>query len=537
MFVGAGQSDVAGVSEATIGAKAYHLMRLDRLGLRVPPAIVFGTALCREFHAAGGRLPPGFRGLLKAQLRRLESVTGRHFGSARLPLLLAVRSGAAASMPGMLETVLDVGLNAETVHGLIRSTGNPRLAWDAWRRLIEGYAEVVDRVPPAPFAQARAEAVQAGQVASVRELDALALRALVGRYLALYEELTGSAFPRDPVAQLEAAVAAVFGSWRSERAREFRRQHGIDEASGTAVTAQAMVFGNQGGRSGAGVGFTRDPATGAAEPYIDFLFNAQGEDVVAGRQAAHGAQALRARLPAVAREIEILCRRLEAEYGDMQDFEFTVEEGVLWLLQTRAGKRTPWAALRIAVELVQEGLATPAQALARLDGLDLAAIERRHLRVPEGVAPLARGTPASVGVAIGRIALDAGQAAAFAAAGDPVVLVRETTSTEDIAAMAVAAGILTGSGGRTAHAAVVAREMGITCVVGCPGLALDARARYLVLGGARLAEGDWISLDGETGEVHAGRLDCTRERPEAALATVRGWTAAGAAAPALTARR
>ncbi len=506
-----------------VGFKAYTLIQMARAGLPVPPGFVIGTGLCRRFLEGDGKLPDGLAEQVADHIRRLESATGTVFGGARRPLLVSVRSGAAVSMPGMMETLLNVGLNETTLRGLIRATGNPRLAWDCWRRLIQQYAEVVLGARPDRFRRAIAEQVAAEALDGPAELDTDALQALARTLLSELRALTGHDLPRDPMAQLLAAIAAVMRSWTSDRAAVWRRLNRIDDRAGTAVTVQAMVYGNAGGTSGSGVGFTRDPATGEDRLYLDFLFNAQGEDVVSGRYAAVDAERLGRVLPAVRAELGRVKDVLERRFGDMQDFEFTVQDGRLYLLQTRAGKRTPWAALRIAVDLVRQGIIESAAALDRLSGLDLDAIERVRLDAPPGAQPVARAIPAGLGVAVGAAAFDAERARRLAEAGTPVILVRPDMAADDIAGLAAAEGVLTATGARTSHAAVVARQLGKVCLVGCAGLSVDPAARRATLSGRPLAEGEYLSLDGDTGEIFPGRLPVRREKPSDALAEIARW--------------
>jgi pyruvate,orthophosphate dikinase len=502
-----------------VGNKAWNLMRLAQAGLPVPPAFVLPTSWrLREGPAREAAL----RQALTDGIARLEIATGLKFGAARRPLLVSVRSGAAASMPGMMETVLDVGLNGETVEALIRLTGNPRLAWDSYRRLVQGYAEVVAELPTAPFDALVAAALEQGEASSERELDHRSLRALTLAMLDCYRALTGSDFPADPREQLVSAATAVFRSWDAPKAVSYRRLNGIGEEGGTAVTVQSMVFGNAGGASGSGVGFTRNPATGAPEFYYDFQFDGQGEDVVAGRQRLGDRDRLRAALPAVFARLTGICRELEALFRDAQDFEFTIQSGTLFLLQTRRAKRTDWAALTIAVDMVAEGLLTPAEALERLAGIDLEAVVRTSLKEPLP-PPLAEALAAGVGVAIGAIALDADAVKRLVAAGAPAILVRRDTATTDIEGMALAVGILTASGGRTSHAAVVARQLGKVCLVACPGLEIDLEKRQCRIGGTIFDEGDFLSLDGNAGAVYPGRLVPLTERPERALNAIAEW--------------
>jgi pyruvate,orthophosphate dikinase len=378
--------------------------------------------------------------------------------------------------------------------------------------------------PPAPFDHLEQTHLASSGVSSLRDLDPLSMRDLARASAGLARALSGAALPVDAEGQLEAAIAAVFQSWSSPRARDYRRLTGVAEDTGTAVVVQAMVFGNAGGTSGSGVGFTRDPSTGADELYVDFLFAAQGEDVVSGRHAVAGVAGLADVLPAVHAELLGAKARLEAEFHDMQDFEFTVQDGRLYFLQTRAGKRTAWAALRIAVDMVASGLASPREALDQLQSCDLEGIERVQLDVPDTVTPLATAVGAGMGVASGAVVFDVERARARSAT-EPVILVRREIATDDVAGIAAAAGVLTSAGGRTSHAAVVARHLGRVCLVGCADLRVDAARRRCTLGARTLAEGEVITLDGETGKVYAGRLPVTRERPTAALAEVERWRA------------
>ncbi len=510
-----------------VGGKAWHLTRMANAGLPVPAGFVLTTEWYRALRA-GTEDDGSLRRALAGGISRLEAATGLGFGSARRPLLVSVRSGAAVSMPGMLETVLDVGLTPHTVDGLVRLTGNPRLAWDSFRRLVEGYAEVVAGLPTAPFDALLQEILAAEQEDAAQHLDHRALRRLTLAMLDRYRALANSEFPADPLDQLSAAASAVFRSWDAPKAVTYRRLNGLDDAAGTAVTVQTMVFGNAGGASGAGVGFTRDPASGEPRRYLDFCFNGQGEDVVAGRQSLADSDRLRRELPNVHARLEADRRVLETLFADAQDFEFTVQDNILYLLQTRAAKRTPWASLRIAVDMVAEGLLSPQQALARLEGIDLAAVALTRFAEPLP-APLAHATVAGIGVVDGPIALDAAAAARLAAAGTPAILVRPETVTEDIAGLAQAAGILTATGSRTAHAAVVARQLGKVCLVGCRELTFDLPRRVCRIGERTLAEGDLISLDGNLGAIYPGVLPIVTLRPERELAIVAGWRGAKAA--------
>jgi pyruvate,orthophosphate dikinase len=419
--------------------------------------------------------------------------------------------------------VLNVGLNDTSVQGLVRMSGNARLAWDSYRRLAAAYANVVHGCPLAPFDALARGYLRPRLFPSLQDLDGISMRALARDTLELARATPGAGLPQDPMRQLTRCVAAVFRSWRSDKARSYRRLNGLDDDAGTAVTVQAMVFGNAGGTSGSGVGFTRDPSTGANALYLDFLFNSQGEDVVSGRRAVTDGERLATLLPDVHARLLNVKSRLEAEFGDLQDFEFTVQDGELFLLQTRAGKRTPWAALKVAVDLVDEGLIDVPTALARIRDLDLDAISSVRLADADPRAALASATPASIGAASGVAVLESGRARRVAAGGAPVILVREDIATEDIDGMAAAAGVLTARGGRTSHAAVVARQMGKVCLVGCGTLSIDESGKSCRIGETRVREGEWLSLDGNDGRVFSGQREVLRERPSALLARVAKW--------------
>ena len=511
------------------GSKAAQLWRMVQLGLDVPPAFVMPTTLCNAVNARkSAALEKLQRGLAKG-IAWLEEMTGRRFGDSRSPLLVSVRSGAAVSMPGMLETILDIGLNDETVHGLIRMSGNPRVAFDSYRRLIQNYADVVDGVPAAKFDQRLNDMMKREGVLTETELDPEALERLSGEFHELTLHIAGRALPDDPYEQLRASATAVYRSWESARAREYRKLNRFGEMSGTAVTVQAMVFGNSGECSGSGVAFSRNPATGANELYIDFLFDAQGEDVVSGRRTPANATQLEARLPQIARQLADGVRRIEREFRYIQDVEFTVENGRLYFLQSRAAKCTPRAALRIAVDMVQEGVIDVATALARLADIDVGMLG--IARFTEPAPTIAAAIPASPGVASGRVVFDSRRAKELASTGDPVILVRPDTSTEDVGGVAVSAGVLTAVGGRTAHAAVIARELGKVCLVGCRTLAIDEQRREARIGDAYIRDGDWLSLDGDTGDVTLGKRAIVTAQPPG-LAEVERWRAQMTHSPA-----
>jgi len=515
-LIGCG-GDLAVRGEATaqsMGFKAWNLLRMAQLTLPVPAAFVIGTHYCADPGARGGMAGAD---LWRAGLGALERSTGQVLGDARRPLLLSVRSGAPVSMPGMMDTLLNIGLCDATVQGLMRQTGNPRLVWDAYRRLVASYGEVVAGLPVGLFDDV-ATALFEGR--DERELDFADLRSLTQRFLEVFSRGAGQPFPQDPAEQLGGAIEAVFASWQSSKAREYRRLNRIDDAVGTAVTVQSMVFGNAGGESGAGVGFTRDPATGEPALWVDFLFNAQGEDVVSGRRSANGHDGLATVLPQVWLELSEAAQQLEHAFGDMQDFEFTVQEGRLFMLQTRSGKRTPQAAARIALDLLDEGLIGPQLALERTAGLDRESLAQPCVVATGGTAPtpLGRAATASTGVAVGEVALDEARAVARHEVGVPVVLVRRDAETSDIAALESAVGLLTQRGARTSHAAVVARQLGKVCLVGCTDLQIDEIARTVRVGNVTLHEGELITLDGNEGVFYAGAAQVEMRYPEQLLA-------------------
>lgn len=502
---GGTSSDATPPSPEAIGFKAHNLARMSQLALPVPPAFVLGTAWCA--HPAGVRRP-----LWQPALAALERACGLHFGDSRRPLLLSVRSGAPVSMPGMMETLLNIGLTDATLPGLLRTTGNPRLAWDAYRRLVAGFGEVVLGIDGAVFEEDLRE-VCADR--DERELNFIELRTLARLHQASLLRVAGRAFPQDPMEQLDMAIQAVFASWQAPKARDYRRMNKLDDALGTAVTVQRMVFGNAGGSSGAGVGFTRHPSTGEPQPWVDFLFNAQGEDVVSGRRSAQGHDELSSVAPGVWAELVAATQQLEHAFGDMQDFEFTVENDVLWMLQTRNGKRTAQARARIALDLFDEGVIDQAEALKRTTGLDESTLSLARVVTNDGehLMPLAQGVSAAHGVAVGEIALDEARAKARQAAGVAVLLVRQDAETRDIVALDIASGLLTARGARTSHAAVVARQLGKVCLVGCETLHIDTERHSVKFGTVELAEGEVLTLDGHTGAIYRGAARTVSEAP------------------------
>jgi pyruvate,orthophosphate dikinase len=514
---GHGSRDVLTAEE--YGNKATNLATMASLGIPVPPGFCIGVSVCEEFSKNNGTLPLDVPEMLKKGVEFLEKATGLTFGSTRRPLLVSVRSGAAVSMPGIMETLLDIGLNPETVRGLIFMTGNPRFAWDSYRRLVESFASTVFSMDHRPFRTLMQKALASEGVPDETELDAGTLKGLATEYEELFFDGTRRRFPEDVGEQLELAVKAVLRSWRSPRAESFRRMNLVKGVRGTAVTVQAMVFGNMGQRSGAGVAFTRNPSTGENEPLIDFKLGVQGEDVVSGEAAPSAQLEMSDVMPDAHRELIAAGRKLESYFKDMQDLEFTVQEGRLYLLQSRSGKRAPLASLRIAVEMCREGLISPEDALARLKGVETEAILVQKVVTDE--PPLGMGVSASTGVASGKASLTVESAERYAAEG--TILVRETANPDDISGIAVSAGILAARGARTSHAAVVARQMGKVCIVNCPGLEVDIPGMRLRLGGRDLREGEILTLDGNTGAVYAGKIEVTYEKPLQLLAVVRDW--------------
>lgn len=499
------------------GFKAHNLMRMAAMGLPVPQGFVMATNWCRAVQGGAG-VDEQLQVVLQSRIDNLEQTTGLGFGSARRPLLVSVRSGAPVSMPGMMETVLNVGLNDATLDGFLKLFGDHRLVWDSYRRLIQSFAEVVAGVSAAPFESALDVALRLDGVDTAAGLDFRALRDLSRTYLALHRHHTGREFPQNPFEQLAAAARAVFSSWQSSKAVEYRRLYSLPDDLGTAVTIQRMVFGNAGGNSGAGVGFTRDPSTGENRLYVDWLPHAQGEDIVSGRRRVTSENDLpdwlRNRLVSVGES-------LEKAFLDSQEFEFTVENGKLFMLQTRTAKRTAMAALRIAVDQVDSGLIGPAEALRRLSAIDIETLTSS--RVESSEPPVGRAIPAGIGVAVGPAAFSVDAASAFSRRGTPAILVRNEVATNDIAGIAVVSGVLTATGGRTSHAAVVARQMGKVCLVGCAGLSVDERAERATLAGRVIVEGDPLCLDGNDGAVYLDSPKIVKERPEALLSRVEQW--------------
>jgi pyruvate,orthophosphate dikinase len=506
-----------------LGGKGAGLAEMTAIGLPVPAGFTVTTAACREYLRGDGELPEGLREEIDEALRRLEGATGKRFGDPSDPLLVSVRSGAAVSMPGMMDTILNLGLNDEAVEGLARATGNERSAFDAYRRLVQMYGAVVDGIDASRFEDELAELKAGRGVSEDVELGADDLRELLDRFRTIYREATGRDFPLDPREQLERAVRAVFESWNTQRAQVYRRANGIPDDLGTAVSVVQMVFGNRGDDSGTGVAFTRDPSTGEQGIWGEFLVNAQGEDVVAGIRTPQPIAEMEARLgPAFEQLVETMAR-LEEHYREMQDIEFTVEEGTLYILQTRTGKRTAAAALRIAVEMVAEGLLSREEAVARIDPGQLDQLLHPMIDPAAEYEVAGKGLNASPGAATGKIVLDADGAEEKGKAGEAVILVRSETTPDDIHGVIEARGVLTAHGGMTSHAAVVARGMGKPCVAGCEALSIDLAARRIRLGEQELVEGDVITIDGGRGEVIVGEVPLVPPQIDENFETLLGW--------------
>jgi len=504
---GAGRGDVDGADSQLLGGKGANLSRMAGLGIPVPPGFTVTTEVCGHFERHDGGYPSEVDGQVRDAMTALGAAMEAGFGDPERPLLVSVRSGAPVSMPGMMDTVLNLGLNDQTVEGLARQTGDPRFAWDCYRRFIAMYSEVVMGVKAesehdeSPFARLLDEAKRRAGVVEDHELDEKALRQLVTDAKRAIVDATGSEIPSDPTEQLWGAIGAVFRSWNGRRARVYRRLHGIDDSMGTAVNVQAMVYGNMGPDSATGVAFTRNPASGDNRLYGEFLINAQGEDVVAGVRTPQPIDELARLMPDVHAELSSIADRLEDHFADMQDLEFTVQHGKLWLLQTRTGKRTGRAMVEIAASLVAAGKIDTREAVLRMDPDKLD--ELMHPTIDPANKPDAagQGLPASPGAAVGEIVFTADEAEALGARGKKVILMRTDTSPEDIHGMQAAVGILTARGGMTSHAAVVARGMGIPCVAGCSDLAIDAANQRARIGSVELTAGTVITIDGSTGEV------------------------------------
>jgi pyruvate,orthophosphate dikinase len=520
-FFGAGSADGNKDMKDLLGGKGANLAEMAGIGLPVPPGFTVSTEVCALFSKAGGKVPRDVQGEIQANLKKLERVAGLKFGDDKNPLLVSVRSGAKFSMPGMMDTILNLGLTDKTVEGLAKKSGNRRFALDCYRRLIHMFGGVVMDVPKKKFEEILREKKKEARVEKDSDISEKLLEDVIAEYRNLIKKEAGHDFSQDVHQQLDMAVSAVFKSWNTPRAIHYRREYHIPDDLGTAVNVQLMVFGNFGQTSGTGVGFTRNPATGEKEVYGEYLLNAQGEDVVAGVRTPSPLRHLKTEMPEVFEQLKNTTDRLEKHYGDVQDFEFTIQEGKLFMLQTRNGKRTGQAAVKIAVDLVEEGLCKKEEALLKVEPEALNQLlhpvfdneEKQQHEV------LATGLAASPGAAAGQVVFTANEAVAWKADGKKVILVREETSPDDIHGMSAGQGILTATGGMTSHAAVVGRQMGKPAVVGCGAVKVNEEKKVFTVGKRQIAEGEWISIDGSTGEVLAGEI---KTQPSEIIQVVRG---------------
>jgi pyruvate, orthophosphate dikinase len=526
-FFGNGKAEGGTDMKALLGGKGANLAEMTNIGIPVPPGFTVSTEVCGHY-LANRTLPEDVRDAVRAAVARLEEATGRTFGGSEQPLLVSVRSGAPVSMPGMMDTILNLGLTDVTADALARQSGNPAFAFDSYRRLVQMYGDVVFGLRPQPGESDAFEAVidaAKSRHGVAREIDLPPdeLRSIVERFRALVARLEGRPFPDDPWEQLWGAIEAVFRSWQNRRAIDYRRVHRIPDHIGTAVSVVAMVYGNMGEDSGTGVAFTRNPSTGDPVLYGEFLVNAQGEDVVAGIRDPEPITAMRDHLPEAFGQLQDTAARLERHFRNMQDIEFTVERGQLYLLQTRTGKRTGKAAVRIAVDMVGEGLLTREEALLRVDPDQINQLLHPTVDPDQAVTVVAKGLPASPGAAVGRAVFDADTAADRGGKGEPVVLVRRETSPDDFHGMAVARAIVTARGGMTSHAAVVARGMGKCCVAGAKDLDVDEVGRTFRSNGTVVREGDWITVDGSAGRVLLGEVPLVEPTPTDEFGQLMEW--------------
>jgi len=520
-FFGDGKAEGKAEMKNLLGGKGANLAEMSNLGLPVPPGFTISTEACDEFEDSGGKWPAGLDKQINRNLKRIEELSGRAFGSGPKPLLLSVRSGAEVSMPGMMDTVLNLGLTGDTIEAMIALTGNQRFVWDTYRRLIQMFGDVVLAMDSEEFEDVLQKVKQQRDAELDTDLDVEALKEVVDRYHGLYER-QGKAFPQDPRQQLTDAVGAVFASWSNPRAVEYRELNDIRDLRGTAVNVQMMVFGNIDRDSGTGVAFTRNPATGDNSFWGEYLMNAQGEDVVAGVRTPRPVQELNSQNRKVYMQLLDIRETLENHYHEMQDIEFTIEQGKLYILQTRTGKRTAAAAVKIAVDMMKDGLIDEKQAVQRIEPGQIGQLLHPGFddEAEANAYKLAEGLPASPGAASGQVVFAAADAEAWASDGKDVILCRIETSPEDIGGMHAACGVLTSRGGITSHAAVVARAMGKCCVAGCDDAIIDYKEKTLSAGRTVLSEGDWISLNGTTGQVYKGRIDTVEAKLTGMFTTV-----------------
>ena len=519
-------SEGNGSMRELLGGKGANLAEMTNLGMPVPQGFTVTTEVCTQYYADGGKINDEIKAEILSYIKELEKISGKKFGDPENPLLVSVRSGARASMPGMMDTILNLGLNDEVVVGFAKKTNNPRFAYDSYRRFIQMYSDVVMEVGKSYFEKLIDEMKEKKGVKLDTELDTDDLKELVRLFKEEYKRAKGVDFPSDPIEQLMGAVQAVFRSWDNPRAIYYRRMNDIPSSWGTAVNVQMMVFGNMGNTSGTGVAFTRNPSTGEPKLYGEFLMNAQGEDVVAGVRTPQTIDQLKEIMPEAYNQFVAICDKLEKHYKDMQDMEFTIEDKKLYMLQTRNGKRTAAAALKIAVDLVNEGMIDKKQAVLMVDPKQLDALLHPQFDAAalKAATPVGTGLPASPGAACGKVVFTADDAIeAVQERGEKVVLCRLETSPEDIEGMHVSEGILTVRGGMTSHAAVVARGMGTCCVAGCGEIVMHEEEKYFTLGGKTVKEGDYISLDGSTGKIYAEAIPTVEASISGYFSTLMGW--------------
>ncbi|MBR5145054.1 MAG: pyruvate, phosphate dikinase [Clostridia bacterium] len=518
-------SEGNGSMRELLGGKGANLAEMSNLGLPVPQGFTITTEVCTKYYNEGQVLSDDVKEQIFEALAKIEAMSGKKLGGLENPLLVSVRSGARASMPGMMDTILNLGLNDEVVEVVANLTNNPRFAYDSYRRFIQMFSDVVMEVPKSNYERLIDKMKEEKGVKLDTELDADDLKELTKQFKAYYKSVKGVDFPQDPKEQLMAAVLAVFRSWDNPRAIYYRRMNDIPSSWGTAVNVQSMVFGNMGDDCGTGVAFTRNPSTGEKKLYGEYLMNAQGEDVVAGIRTPLSIQELANQNPEVFEQFNNICKILEEHYKDMQDMEFTIEKGKLYMLQTRNGKRTAVAALKIAIDLVNEGKLTEQEALMKIEPKQLDTLLHPQFDVAElkAATPITAGLPASPGAACGKAYMTAEKAIAAAAKGEKVLIVRLETSPEDIEGMAVSQGVLTARGGMTSHAAVVARGMGTCCVAGCGDLVVDEENNCFSIKGKVFHEGDVLSLDGSTGNVYDGAIKTVEASTGGDFGVIMGW--------------
>lgn len=551
-FFGGDMTDGAAKMKNLLGGKGANLAEMASIGIPVPPGFTITTDVCTEYYDCGKQFPDGLKDEVLENIKKVEKLTGTKFSDVDNPLLVSVRSGARVSMPGMMDTVLNLGLNDDTIKGIIKNSGSERFAWDSYRRFIQMYGDVVMGMKPEnanehdPFEVIMDEIKEKKGVKLDTELDVDDLKEMVVRFKKMIKDSLGKDFPTDPYDQLWGAVGAVFGSWDNDRAILYRKMHGFEDSWGTAVNVQAMVFGNMGENCGTGVAFTRDPATGERVFFGEYLINAQGEDVVAGtrtpQQITHDGSlrwaksasvsedvrkkefpSLEEHMPEVYKELDKTYNILEKHYSDMQDIEFTIQNEKLWLLQTRTGKRTAAAAIRIACEMESEGMIDKQTAVTRVDPASLDQLLHPTFDPKAEKEVIAKGLPASPGASTGKVVFTADEAAEWGEKGIPVILVRVETSPEDLKGMITSKGILTARGGMTSHAAVVARGMGKCCVAGCGDIEIDYRKKQFKVGDTVVKQGDFISLNGSTGEVMLGKVDTIDPELSGDFGKIMGW--------------